>query len=124
VDSADCDEGLSCFEHEGAELSPVCMADCDLTTTRLCDDGTVCTRASGPERPEDLGVCYLGGATEVGAPCTGNLECVAGAICVDTGDTQACFRACRTDDGAACEANETCAPLEMMGTNGFCQPAT
>ncbi|HJL15351.1 MAG TPA: hypothetical protein RMH99_06845 [Sandaracinaceae bacterium LLY-WYZ-13_1] len=121
VDSADCDEGLSCFEHEGAEVSPVCMADCDLSATRRCDEGQVCTRATGTDRPEDLGVCYLGGTTAVGEACTGNLECEAGAICVDTGDVQACFVACDTEDGAACAEGETCAPLEDMGTNGFCQ---
>jgi hypothetical protein len=124
TDSADCDEELSCFEHEGAAISPVCMADCDLSTTRLCDDGTVCTVATGPSRPAGVGVCYLGGTTDVGSPCTGNLECVAGAICVDTGDTQACFRACSTDDGSACEEGEACTALEMMGTNGFCQPTS
>lgn len=125
VTTDDCDEGLSCFEHEGAERSPVCMLDCDLASTRLCSDGTVCTPAyasSGASR--ELGVCYLGGATEVGASCTNGLECVAGSICVMFDDgTQTCLRACRTDDGSECGENETCEPLERMGNNGYCQGA-
>jgi hypothetical protein len=99
------------------------MPDCDLTTTRVCADGEVCTRATGPDRPADLGVCYFGGATAVGSACTSNLECELGSICVSVGATQSCFRACNTDDGSACEETETCSPLEDMGTNGFCEPS-
>lgn len=121
TDSADCLGGLSCFIHEGASVSPVCMSDCDLTMTRLCEGGAVCTPATGAGRPENLGVCYLGGTTAVGQACTGNLECVRGAICVSTGGAQQCYRACRTSDMMACPAGETCTPLEGAGTNGFCQ---
>lgn len=127
ADSADCDVGASCFEHDGAELTPVCMMDCDLSTIRICDDGSVCTVAMGPDRPSTLGVCYLGGTTAVGSPCTRNLECAGGSICVDLTPTittdaeQYCFRACRTDDDMGCDATETCNALEGMGVNGFCQ---
>ena len=123
TDSADCATGLSCFEHEGAEASPVCMSDCDLTMERLCAGGAVCTPADGVGRPAELGVCYLGGATAVGAACTGNLECVSGAICVTIGSESACYRACRTSDTpSTCPAGETCATL--TGTDGFCRAST
>lgn len=132
VDTADCEVGLSCFEHEGAETSPVCMPDCDLATTRLCAGGEVCTPPdpSGPARDPNLGVCYLGGTTEVGGDCTSDpdrpgvasLTCVRGAICVEVSDAFNCYRACDTADGSACDASETCTALEAMGTNGFCLP--
>lgn len=120
TDTADCLGGLSCMVHEGAEVTPVCMSDCDITTTRLCEGGAVCTPAMGAGRPANLGVCYLGGTTAVGQACTGNLQCVRGSICVSTGGAQQCYRACTTTDGAGCEAGETCSALEGMGTNGFC----
>ncbi len=121
TDSADCLGGLSCFVHAGAAVSPVCMADCDLTTTRICEGGAVCTPATGIGRPESLGVCYLGGNTAIGQPCVGNLECVPGAVCVATGGSQQCYRACRTSDTMACPDGETCTALEGAGTDGFCQ---
>lgn len=124
VDSADCELGLSCVEHQGAELSPVCMADCDRTMVRLCPGGEVCTPplAGGPARDPNLGFCYLGGSTAVGDPCEGPLQCVRGAICVELSGDQSCYRACDTEDGSACEAGETCTELMDMGTNGFCLP--
>ena len=122
ADSADCTMGLSCFEHEGVEPSPVCMEDCDLSTQRLCSTGAVCTPASGPDRPADLGVCYLGGTAAVGDECNNNLQCALGTICVLSGGSQRCFRACSTDDGSACEAAETCEGLVDMGTRGYCNP--
>ena len=123
ADTADCIEGLSCFEHVGADPSPVCMPDCTLGASRFCDNGAVCTRAIGADRPADQGVCYLGGTVAVGSDCADNLECVRGAICVARGalDAQLCFRACSTDDAAACEEGETCSPLAEMDTNGFCE---
>lgn len=126
-DSTDCEVAASCFEHDGAEVTPVCMMDCDLTTTRVCADGSVCTSVTTPDRPANLGVCYLGGTTAIGSSCTRNLECARGSICVDLTPTittdaeQYCFRACRTDDTAGCAATETCNALEAMGVNGFCQ---
>ena len=124
ADSADCAEGLSCFEHAGAAVSPVCMPDCDLATTRLCGDGAVCTRATGPDRPAELGVCYLGGTTATGSECSTNLECELGSICVMVEGAQSCYRACSTEDATTCGDGETCSPLEAMGTNGFCESST
>ncbi len=92
--------------------------------TRLCDDGTVCTAvSSGVDRPASSGVCYLGGLTAVGSPCTHNTECAAGAICVQLSDgTQSCYRACTTAVTGQCDTSETCTPLVGMGMNGYCQP--
>lgn len=121
TDTSDCKGGLSCIAQGSAADAPtVCMTDCDLTMTRLCDDGSVCTTVLSPGRDPNVGVCYLGGTTGVGSPCTANLECERGAICVDTGDMQACYRACSTDTGG-CPSGETCAPLTGAGTDGFCQ---
>lgn len=121
AESSECAAGLSCFEHQSATPSPVCMTDCDLATSRLCGDGTVCTPASGVDRPAGLGVCYLGGTTAEGSACTNNLECARGTVCVITAAAQSCFRAC-TVDGSDCGAGETCTPLEGMGTKGYCAP--
>lgn len=133
TDNADCEEGLSCFEHELSDTN-VCMEDCDLTTTRLCEGGLVCTpHTEETDRPPELGVCYLGGATPTGTTCQRNLECEPGSICVCTGTAtecmdepetfQQCYRACRLGD-STCDAGEVCTGLEGMGTNGFCQPST
>lgn len=130
--SADCEEGLSCFTHAGSDTN-LCMADCDLTMTRLCEGGLVCTGHDSATRPAELGVCYLGGTTAVGESCTGNLECEAGAICICTAATDAecmtmpetfqhCYRACSVGDDT-CETGEVCVGLEGMGDNGFCQPS-
>ena len=60
----------------------------------------------------------------MGSACTTNLECERGSICVSVAGSQACYRACNTDDGAPCDDSEVCSPLEDMGTNGFCEPAS
>jgi hypothetical protein len=126
IDTSDCKNGLSCIgQGSGADAPTVCMTDCDLTMTRLCDDGSVCTAVSdSPDRPADLGVCYLGGTLGVGAPCTANGDCGRGTICVSTSDgMQACAGACETTMSGQCAASETCTPLTDMGTAGFCQAA-
>lgn len=116
VDSADCDAGLSCFNRPGGAITPVCMMDCDLATTRVCSDGSVCLMREGG----GAGVCYLGGTTAVGAACDGALDCVAGSVCVNSGGATSCFRACVVGDGARCQAGETCSAL--MSGDGFCEP--
>lgn len=121
-DSADCAEGLRCFERRGAEMSPVCMAGCDADATRICDDGSACIGAVGPDmEPLDEDVCYLGGTVAIGEACEGTLDCAAGGICVDTGTEQSCFHACFTDAESPCAAGEECTALMDMGNKGFCQ---
>lgn len=122
TDTSDCMAGLSCIQPSALSDAPtVCMEDCDLTMTRLCEGGEVCTMVPSPGRPANLGVCLLGGTTAVGAACTASADCVAGAICVSAGGAQSCFRACTA---GTCAATEMCVPLVDMGTNGFCQPMT
>lgn len=118
ADSADCMEDLSCFAR-GDEN--VCMRDCDYEGERFCEDGSVCTMATGPGRPADLGVCYLGGTTAVGSPCETNLECVQGSVCVDNDGAQTCYRACTVGVEGDCETGEVCSMLEAMGDRGFCE---
>jgi hypothetical protein len=116
--SSDCVDGASCFDHEGATVSPVCMTDCDLDGVRLCVDDSVCTRAEGPDRPADLGVCYHGGDVAEGSACRNDLECVRGTVCAIEGATQTCRAACSTDNDT-CTAGE-CLPIDGVGTDGFC----
>ncbi|MGF1468291.1 MAG: hypothetical protein ACFCGT_19385 [Sandaracinaceae bacterium] len=119
--SDNCLEGLTCTDRAGAEVTPVCMADCDPSTDRLCSDGTVCI---GFEDEEELegGVCYLGGETAIGAPCELATDCVPGAVCVLDGatDEQTCFGACRTDDDT-CPEGESCQAVEDSDFAGFCR---
>jgi hypothetical protein len=122
TDSADCADDLSCFAQEGAEVSPVCMRDCDRDEDRFCDDGSVCIEAFVDGSPRELGVCYLGGPVAIGSPCEFGVDCAQGAICVDTGDSQSCYAACTVDVEGDCGAGETCTGLEAMGTRGFCEP--
>lgn len=123
-DSADCADGLRCFERRGADPAQVCMAGCDATTTRICTDGSACIGAVDSDMvPLDEDVCYLGGPAALGDACTGTLDCSTGGICVNTGSEQNCYKACFTDaDPSGCEAGETCAALMMMDNRGFCQP--
>ena len=116
VNSADCDLGLSCFNRPGAAITPVCMEDCDMSSTRVCSDGTVCLARDGG----GSGVCYLGGMTAIGGACTGALDCESGAICVSSGGATSCFRACVVGDDSLCATGETCAAL--MSGDGFCEP--
>jgi len=114
--ASDCQDGLSCFNRTGAEITPVCMADCDLGTQRICDDGSVCTEREGGGD----GVCYLGGMVADGAPCESPLECLQGSICVAVSDEEKiCARACVVDDGSRCGAGQECAAL--MSGGGFCR---
>lgn len=126
VDSADCDEGLGCFEHLGAAVTPVCMADCDMTTALTCADGSACIQALNPDgTSREAEVCYLGGSVAVGESCLNGgtattLVCEQGSICVVTGDTATCRVPCFIDDADGCAEGETCESL-ASGT-GFCLP--
>ena len=124
VDSSDCDSGLTCISQSSAEPANVCMTDCDLDSVRVCADGSVCTPVmdGAPDRPANLGVCYLGGTVPVGDACGRNVQCEQGAVCVLIAEAQSCFTACVVDDGSACAEGEVCTALESMGNRGFCQP--
>ena len=119
-DSADCMEGLSCFFSNGDMSQSVCMFDCDDTMMRLCDGGEVCIPAELMGIPREAEVCFLGGDTLVGSPCTDSLDCERGSLCVIIGADQVCARACSTDEPTACQGAETCETLAGMGTRGYC----
>lgn len=121
-DSNDCVDGSSCFFTDGMMMRSVCMRDCDDATTRICEMGEVCIPATLMGAPREQGVCFLGGETPIGSPCTDTFDCAIGSLCVMVGDQQNCYRACSTDDPSRCLATETCEALVGMGTNGYCAP--
>lgn len=119
TDSDDCAGGLSCITvGDPDEGTYVCMSDCDLTMTRLCEGGEVCTDPLATSRPENLGICFLGGDTPIGSPCAENWECVRGSQCIQPAGV--CRRACSTESTSGCDAGEMCTMLS--GTAGFCEP--
>lgn len=118
IRTTDCGIGLSCVNRPGAAITPVCMADCDRTITRVCAEGSVCVmRTSGGG-----GICYLGGTTPVGGACTNTVQCEAGSVCVTDGGATSCFRACIVGDGSRCLAGEMCSAL--TSGDGYCAPTT
>ncbi len=128
TDSADCAGGLSCISTSDPEVF-VCMPDCDLTMERLCDGGEVCIdpppTGGGTSRPENLGICYLGGDVSAGDPCVDTSECERGSQCIDQGGTTTCQRACTVGAEGGCGAGETCVMVSGAVTPnaGVCQTA-
>lgn len=115
--STDCAPALSCTVADGRGAT--CMADCDLRTTRLCEGGAVCLATMAPGRPADLGVCYLGGSTAIGAACTADRECALGAVCVDAG-TQVCRQACGVGLESVCEPGGECLLSSTLSAADYC----
>lgn len=136
-DSAQCMEGMSCIFRDATRTIAVCMEDCTVAVTRLCEGGPACIPAELSDgTPREFGVCFLGGPTAVGEPCVDSFECALGALCVGQDplgapgepiecprDTCACLLSCDTADGSNCAAGETCTALLDMGTNGYCAAA-
>jgi len=112
---SDCQDGASCFNRPGAEVTPVCMAVCELGSETICEDGSICTEIEGGGG----GVCFLGGPNAEGAVCEDGTDCAQGLICVEDGGAQVCARACDPDDGSRCGAGQECAAL--MSGGGFCR---
>lgn len=136
-DTAQCMEGMSCIYGDASRTSAVCMLDCTVASTRLCDGGQVCIPAElGDGTPREFGVCFLGGPTPAGEACVDSFECALGALCIGQNplgaagdpiecprDTCACLVSCDTADGSNCAEGDTCTALLDMGTNGYCAPA-
>lgn len=104
-----CGEDMACVNRQG---DFVCMDRCD-TTYRICPKGEVCTSVSGGT----INVCYLGGATEQGQPCTSNIECQKGLLCIGTADERYCMPACHSED-TSCAQGQQC--LFIQNDRGFC----
>ncbi len=112
----DCEFGLACVTVgtmgtlADNECVPVCapvMGD-----VGLCPDGLACApfeRSDGTTSH----ACYPGGATPLGATCTGHRECERGAVCVGDGATGICSPACNMDSD--CPNGARC-------TGGICGP--
>lgn len=137
VNSADCVDGLRCtLVGRDPEGDSLCMATCDRTLTRRCDDGSACIGSMDSEMiPLDDDVCYLGGTTPIEQECVGTLDCARGAMCIQimdapTGEPDCdigsgrcfCYQVCVVGDSADCPTGTTCQPLDGEGSNGFCQP--
>lgn len=114
--SVECQTGTVCFPT--AMRGNECMTVCDPTTTRLCEDGSVCMANVGEA------VCYTGGELALGSVCVSNDGCAPGAVCiqlVDGAEAQ-CRRACDRRTAAGCALGEVCT---LVGEEpaGFCAPA-
>lgn len=105
--TADCVDEAVCIATSTLGRN-LCMTPCE-AGRRLCADGTVCLETSAGPR-----VCYLGGRTSIGDPCSDDEQCEAGTVCsVEHG---ACLQACRVPFSCACRDNERCeGPTELEG---------
>ena len=114
ADAFDCTEEAVCFSVPGSEAR--CMMRCAIEQV-VCIDGEVCMAAASAAGPH---VCYLGGVTGVGQPCTDASTCELGATCVDVGDgtPSRCFEVCDRR-APRCPLGQVCTTLEDPG--GFCQ---
>lgn len=131
-DSADCDDELTCIDIP--DVGPQCMQDCSRSVVRICGGGEVCMGTdplSNPDRPEDLGICFLGGSRAENETCESNPECAIGLICACTNSTDCgatprvfrCVRACRVGmEEEHCEEGEACELLDETLENGYCVP--
>jgi len=96
------------------EIPPVCAPFGD-----DCSPGTWCppTTLTGAPR-----ACIAAGAIAIGQPCTGPLDCVANATCVDQGAGAICAELCpRSGFDASCPSGGIC--REITGEYGVCAPA-
>lgn len=138
VDSSVCGAGFGCFMADAGDT--LCMRRCDPAERAVCEDGTLCFEAdtrSGDGRSARTsagdvapGACMLGGSTGVGAPCTTNLECIKGALCVggpaaDSGAKRTCRLYCNTRVGAGCATGQVCAAARWQrAEDGYCSEPT
>lgn len=86
------------------------MRPCD-ATTRLCEDGSVCTTFSGGR------ACYPGGTIGYAEPCTQNLDCEAGTVCPLA--VGICSQAC-AEGLPVCLLTEVCQADDAVGP--YCAP--
>jgi hypothetical protein len=112
--STTCPSGWECAGPPGGPTH--CEQDCSLSET-VCHDGSFCI-ANGASPMG--GVCYLGGTTPIGQPCTDNTDCVRTGICIRSaiGGQAACFVGCNIDGTHGCPNGGTCQPT--TGTAGYC----
>ncbi|MEN9578302.1 MAG: hypothetical protein RJA70_1311 [Pseudomonadota bacterium] len=95
------------------ETAPVCVP-----FSADCGPGAWCPSSAltGAGR-----ACIVEGVVNVGQPCTGPLDCVANATCMDLGAGPLCTALCPSADaGAACSSGGTC---QLAGDDyGICTP--
>lgn len=107
-----CATGLSCVND--AAGAPRCMRQCTRGSA-VCDDGAACI-----DLTTSGAVCWLGGATAIGSPCSSGTQCERGGVCVSpaSGADSICAQACLPPSTEFCAASETC--TATTGGGGFC----
>jgi hypothetical protein len=107
-----CDDALACVSD--ASGAPRCMRSCARGSV-VCDDGAACV-----DLASSGAVCWLGGATPLGAGCTGGSQCERGGVCTTTtpGGSPVCAQACLPPAADFCASGETCTATTSGG--GFC----
>lgn len=111
-----CATGLSCVND--AAGAPRCMRQCTRGSA-VCDDGSACI-----DLTTSGAVCWLGGATALGSPCSGGTQCARGGVCVSasSGADPTCEQACLPPSAEYCAAGESCVATTSGG--GFCGAGT
>lgn len=110
--AAACSGSLACVND--ASGAPRCMRSC-VRGSAVCDDGAACV-----DLASSGAVCWLGGATPLGAGCTGGSQCEVGGVCVTTtaGGSPVCAQSCAPPSAEFCATGETC--MATTGGGGFC----
>lgn len=98
------------------ETPPVCTP---FAAPDGCGGGTWCPPSGLTGLPR---ACVIAGATEVGLPCLGPTDCVAGAACIEADGGAVCTALCPAGDaGLACPSGGSC--QAVRADYGVCVPA-
>lgn len=111
------DKCAGCPVESGAAcvLLPPGVRRCVIAECEVADRTSTCGSRPGdfaclpdPETPERL-VCWPGGATPIGAPCTDSYQCSQGSACNSVGQ---CAAVCVPDpcEGMTCGPEDVCNP--------------
>jgi hypothetical protein len=97
------------------EIPPVCMP---FAAEDGCAPGSWCPPSGLTALPR---ACMSAGTIELGLPCLGALDCVAGAACTGGDGGPVCTALCPSADvGTACATGGTC--LAVKADYGVCAP--
>lgn len=95
---------------------------CDvLDPVATCKPGTACYPVVFPpmekcEAERYGSACLPPGTGTQGAPCgSGSQGCAAGYVCVITGGTTECAKACKLGQKGACGSGYVCEPIDVPG---------
>lgn len=100
---------------------PPIQNECDvLRPLETCSHGSACYPiAIPPDHPcetERYGsACLQPGTGRQGAPCGGTNGCAPGFVCVITGGSTECAKACALGSKGACDEGFVCEPIDVPG---------